>query len=103
MTKEERTKILGYMQNSKIDKPPYGDWDIAHDCCIDIIKNINISDTVEVIRCKDCKYYRDRQGFRPSFCTHRDCNKEMPLNGFCSYGQRKEDVYCPHCGMRMDK
>ena len=32
---------LRQMQNSKIDKPPYGDWDIAHDCCIDIVKNLD--------------------------------------------------------------
>ena len=44
------------------------------------------------IKCAECKYYRDRQGFRPSFCTHRkNFDKEMPLDGSCRYGERKDN------------
>ena len=49
---------------------------------------LRLADVVEVVRCKDCKYYTTRNG---GVC-------EEPYNGlmfaakdsFCSYGERKE-------------
>jgi hypothetical protein len=45
--------------------------------------------TVEVVRCKDCKWYR------PPFCLLNDnkhgwLNHELP-DHFCSHGERKTD------------
>lgn len=46
-------------------------------------------DAVEVVRCKDCKYYT-------SYCCHYHETDEhgtpifMNDSGFCSYGERKE-------------
>ena len=47
-------------------------------------------DAVEVVRCKDCKYWQDNNDGYP----HEECrwgNGETPdANDFCSYGERKE-------------
>lgn len=49
-------------------------------------------DAVEVVRCKDCKYWQDNNGGYP----HDECrwgNGETPdPDDFCSYGKRKEGV-----------
>ena len=93
----EREDTLRQMRNSKADKPPYGNWDIAHDCCIDIAKNIPTADVVEVVRCKNCEYAEANGG---------DCNSTLPITyrnyicevnetkyitlEHCSYGKKKE-------------
>lgn len=38
------------------------------------------TDIVKVVRCKDCEVYDEY-----TFCEH------MGMNGFCSYGERKEN------------
>ena len=47
-------------------------------------------DTVEVVRCKDCKYWQDNNDGYP----HEECrwgHGETPdANDFCSCGERKE-------------
>ena len=48
------------------------------------------ADAVEVVRCKDCKYWQDNNGGYP----HEECRwgkDETPDEyDFCSYGERKE-------------
>lgn len=48
-------------------------------------------DAVEVVRCKDCKFFR-RYGFRLEYA---ECIKfdfyDTTEDGFCSYGERRED------------
>ena len=48
------------------------------------------ADVVEVVRCKDCKYWQDNNDGYP----HEECrwgNGETPdADDFCSYGERKE-------------
>lgn len=48
-------------------------------------------DVVEVVRCKDCKFFR-RYGFRLEYA---ECIKfdfyDTTEDGFCSYGERRED------------
>lgn len=50
-------------------------------------------DTVEVVRCKDCKYFGKDLGY-----GKHDCKKyEMPYcleNDYCSYGERKDGAEC---------
>ena len=43
-------------------------------------------DAVEVVRCKDCKHWED--GWL-GYCTK--CHTAMHYDGFCSYGERRED------------
>lgn len=49
-----------------------------------------LNNSVEVVRCKDCKYWQDNNGGYP----HEECrwgNEETPdEDDFCSYGERKD-------------
>lgn len=51
------------------------------------------SDVVEVVRCKDCKYWQKRSKGTHGACL-RDGNVDYVFwtydNDFCSYGERKE-------------
>lgn len=57
-----------------------------------ILENWPTVDAVEVVRCKDCRYYNAFQGcpVRISGCFMN--GKLLPrLNDFCSYGERREE------------
>lgn len=47
--------------------------------------------TIELVRCKECKYWQDNNGGHP----HEECRwgkEETPdADDFCSYGEKKED------------
>ena len=48
-------------------------------------------DAVEVVRCKDCLYYRCDNGCPLHESGYFKNGKMLPLeNDFCSYGERKE-------------
>ena len=57
--------------------------------------HVPTADVVEVVRCKDCKYY---DGFYSHRCTNTDlvdsddCYARIDFaeDDFCSYGERKE-------------
>lgn len=52
-----------------------------------------VCDMVEVVRCKDCAYYREENGY----CMNPHCGKSYygcPVreNHYCSFGERKEQT-----------
>ena len=53
----------------------------------DIFKDIDENaDIVKVVRCRDCKHYKDE---------HSNCwlmRVKMIPNDYCSYGERREDL-----------
>ena len=55
------------------------------------IANAPTIDAVEVVRCKECKYWQDNNNGYP----HEECRwgkEETPDdNDYCSYGERRED------------
>ena len=56
-----------------------------------LVKNAPAADVVEVVRCKDCKFWEC--GRRGSHCDHITSGLFSTPNdgtGFCSYGERKE-------------
>ena len=65
----------------------YGMFTLGIQQAVDEQKTI---DAVEVVRCKDCKYWQDNNGGYP----HDECrwgNGETPdPDDFCSYGEWKE-------------
>lgn len=75
----EREEALRMMKTSKKDKPSWGDWDIAHDCCIDCVNAAPTADVVAVVRCKDCKHRYEL------LCCYGEYDY-----GYCNYGERKE-------------
>lgn len=58
---------------------------------ISLQKKIESGQLVEVVLCKDCKYWQDNNDNYP----HEECrwgHGETPdANDFCSYGERKEN------------
>ena len=58
--------------------------------CIDAVKDAPTIDAVEVVRCKDCRYFKKIAERSKSGLCHRDivasARKE---NGYCSRGERK--------------
>lgn len=51
------------------------------------IKNAPTIDAVEVVRCKDCKFYHKQK------CAMDDWHfSETKENDFCSFGQKKEEA-----------
>jgi hypothetical protein len=64
---------------------------------IDRIENAPTADVVEVVRCKDCKYYTDT--ITETRCDHPELDYDVECydqwintkpTDFCSYGERKE-------------
>ena len=59
--------------------------------CIDEIPGV---DAVPVVRCKDCKYYNERNedcdhpALWVEYCS--DFGLDMKPDDFCSYGERRE-------------
>ena len=57
------------------------------------IDNIPTADVVEVVRCKDCKYYNNRY----AVCEHEHWqdaegwDEDVLPTDFCSYGERRTD------------
>lgn len=48
-------------------------------------------DAVEVVRCKDCKWYVEDREF-PPFCDNNICGMQHPNDEtFCSYGERRKE------------
>lgn len=49
-------------------------------------------DAVEVVRCKDCKWY-EQMLYSTSFrCCRIGGMEEAKADGFCSYGERREEA-----------
>ena len=62
---------------------------------VDSIESVPSADVVEVVRCKDCKYYREYVSNRGSAlmcfcpCCISGQGKKKPTD-YCSYGERKD-------------
>ena len=66
-------------------------------CTLELLKTQPTADVVEVIRCKECKHYRKNiscVGGLYNGCSEwlNEGNEiEVREDGFCSYGERRED------------
>lgn len=65
---------------------------------LDLIESCSTIDAVEVVRCKDCKYYQESELLAPNkFCfrlKHPNEDRKIGYNyapdDFCSYGVKRE-------------
>ena len=56
------------------------------------IKNATAADVVEVVRCKDCKYWEKDKDDEP-YCNHfGNMMTDTKADDYCSYGERKETI-----------
>ena len=45
------------------------------------------NELIEVVRCRDCKHYV----LQACACRHENFNGIIHMNGYCSYGERKDN------------
>ena len=60
------------------------DWDCASQDALDAIKAIPAADVVEVVRCRDCVYWRGENDICKGICI------DFSADGYCSEGKRKD-------------
>ena len=78
-----------------IDADVADKWMRQNNAFIDaaILKAIPTIDAVPVVRCRECKHYKDLGTYyRLMDCTHRDGLTNPYEDDFCSYGERKDEV-----------
>lgn len=65
----------------------YYDSNDCEECRFDRLMKIPAADVVEVVRCKDCRYFTGKS------CMINEGMRESPIdgNGFCSYGERRTE------------
>jgi len=63
----------------------YG-WKHPDSTVHEFVDDLPSADVVEIVRCKDCKYFNKIT----SFCTRKTIPKQAVGNSFCPYGERRE-------------
>ena len=78
-----------YIKREDVERAVFG--------CIDSngayrLMNLPSADVVEVVRCKDCKYWHEYHCVEPiiSPWEGRTNKSARSMNDFCSYGERKD-------------
>ena len=73
-------------------------WDKAIDTAVKAVEKLPAADAVEVVRCKDCKWYKVSKLLVPNkFCFRlKDRNGDLigynfSPDDFCSKGERKDN------------
>lgn len=61
------------------------------DWCVKIIKNTPTADVVEVVRCRDCKWWKRMNGDKRLQCFHGHGLIRTTENDYCSRGERSEE------------
>ena len=57
---------------------------------IALLKKVESGEIVEVVRCKDCKYWERGKDYEP-YCNHwGNMMPDTNAEDFCSYGERRE-------------
>ena len=75
----------------------YAPSTIAVTDAIKAIPSARSADAVEVVRCKDCKYFELNHWDGPIITAHEICSKwadgcKTNKDGYCFLGERKTDV-----------
>ena len=70
-------------------------WDDPEDYGIEktekAIKDAPTVDAVQVVRCKDCKYYEQAKVNNKGFLICSASGMEITEADYCSYGERRKD------------
>ena len=55
-----------------------------------ITKTIDSAPSIDIVRCKECKYCVDAGAQRALVCDNSYIDIDIHPDGYCSYGERKE-------------
>ena len=66
-------------------------YDSALTTMKDMLQGFPTADVVEVVRCKDCKFYKDWGDCITCLYWTEDWDVSTEPNAFCSYGERRTD------------
>lgn len=91
----EREAVLGKATWAGIHDAQGIDYGCAEIIFINDVAEIPTADVVEVVRCKDCEYWRNPRvseydGLVRGECWHEECGGVWE-NGYCSDGERRND------------
>ena len=86
---------IGRANPDTFESKDYADgWNSA----ISILEKADVEDLVNVVRCKDCKYFLDKQRENHQgvcMCGEKDTSYAADFypyaDDFCSYGERKDE------------
>lgn len=75
------------------DEPDFEHWaGIVVAMVEELLKGMPTVDAVEVVRCKDCKHWlKDVPGCTDAIGRCRFANYMVGANGYCVYGERKDN------------
>ena len=87
--------IDNYYNNSPFTHPGTN-WTRGLELTVGLLLRAPTVDAVEVVRCKDCKHYDNSEGIcwcklNSKFYPGGMDWHSFPENGFCSYGERKDN------------
>ena len=97
MTREEAIKFWKFRyENAKDYTDPH--WEAQerreHREYVEALRMAIEALQTEVVRCKDCRWYKQKQKNLPYNVSKRYCNRSCVLatkeNDYCSYGERRE-------------
>lgn len=84
MTRKEAIEKLNWLRDEVWNEDSDGyDYAQAIDMAIESL-------SIEVVRCKDCKHYIERQYMGKSLFVCNVLEWHSQPNGYCSFGERKE-------------
>ena len=94
---EKLEKLINNHHYRIVDKYNSEDWGMFTTGILQVIKESEVSDAVEVVRCKNCKNRRKipkewRELYPESYisCVYHGVDLIMEPDGFCSDGVREE-------------
>lgn len=65
--------------------------EIQHDALKEAIERVPTVDAVEIVRCKDCKWYERKYPWNGNIYECSYLEAPMDDNDYCSWGERRED------------
>ena len=81
-------KTFSYGEDNSKERYAY----MQHLADFKAIENIPTADVVEVVRCKDCKYWQDQEEgiVEVPICTRSELISIRGKDDYCSYGERAD-------------
>lgn len=88
----DKDELIAAFNTSEYGTPERSEeWTFPNKLAVQIVEDMPEVDAVEVVRCKDCKWYVEDREF-PPFCDNPICGMQHPNDEtFCSWGERKDD------------